>query len=452
MPAGVEDLLWQTTLMAPLSAVQQAHAAIRDGGESPARLGALVRGYANLGQLCSFQWWSGHKAMTARSLLYAQRMVHAAPDAAGPYYHRAYAFTLCGLHAEALADLDHAAKLDPAGAARPAWAELLGPACHCDGTALAAAVGRGGRAKPLASLLLFLSTENCGSLSRLLEVGQGTLDANPACFDILDGMTAQAGVASSHDLTERAPAILFASLPADLARLPALPPATGAVLARGAAVDPVHQLAAVCASLVSDADAVPAEPSMALAGRVLQETNFVHVERRAHFMADMWGVDAADYIAATAPLIAGSPAAGVRPVAGPAVRGPGRGPAVAGRGRRDLADVRPGLRDPAAGRGQGAADRRGGHPSPRGRRRRDGIRPGAGAAAVRAGVPGHDRHLGSADAGPAAAGAQPRLAGRAGHAGPARLAGPSPPTPTRWPSGRPTSRQCCRRSPSATAS
>jgi tetratricopeptide (TPR) repeat protein len=312
-PAGVEDLLWQTTLMAPLSAVQQTHAAIRDGGESPARLGALVRGYADLGQLTRFQWSSIHKALTARSLLYAQRMVHGTPASPTAYYHRAYAFTLCGLHAEALGDLTFADRLTAAGRAagrpvpdRPEWVDLLAPACRYDLPPLSTAVSRGGRAGPLASLLLFLDVENCGSMSRVLEVGEETLRANPACFRILDGMTARCGVISGHDLTERAPTLMLATVRADLGRLPALPPATRAALAAAAAAarpDPVHHLTAVSASLVSDADAAPAEPSFALAGRILQETNFVHVMRRATFLADYLGTDSSDYVASTAALV-----------------------------------------------------------------------------------------------------------------------------------------------------
>ena len=99
----VDHLLYQTTLLSPFTVVQQMHAAIRKTGESPARLSALVRGYANLGELTRFQWCSIQKVMTARSLLYAQRMVNEAPDSPFSYYNRAYAYAMTGLHAAALA-------------------------------------------------------------------------------------------------------------------------------------------------------------------------------------------------------------------------------------------------------------------------------------------------------------------------------------------------------------
>jgi hypothetical protein len=90
-PAGVDELLYQTTLLSQVAAIQQTHSAIHISGESPARLGALVRGYANLGQLCRFQWNAINKALTARSLLYAQRMVQADTNSPIAYRHRAYA-------------------------------------------------------------------------------------------------------------------------------------------------------------------------------------------------------------------------------------------------------------------------------------------------------------------------------------------------------------------------
>ncbi len=50
-----------------------------------------------------------------------------------------------------------------------------------------------------------------------------------------------------------------------------------------------------------------AEPSFAFVGRLIQETNFVHVERRVHFMADMWGVDVSDFLQQSKPLIEDHP-------------------------------------------------------------------------------------------------------------------------------------------------
>ena len=72
--AEIEDKLSSLDFVEPFAAVRSLHESIRTDGESPARLGALVRGYALLGVLSEFQWHPAHKAFKARALLYAQRL------------------------------------------------------------------------------------------------------------------------------------------------------------------------------------------------------------------------------------------------------------------------------------------------------------------------------------------------------------------------------------------
>ena len=88
----------------------QLHGLIRVDSQSPERLGALVRGYANLGLLTEFHWHPAHKALAARSLVYVQRMVFSDKQPARALWHRAYAFALAGLHQQALDDLQAAGK------------------------------------------------------------------------------------------------------------------------------------------------------------------------------------------------------------------------------------------------------------------------------------------------------------------------------------------------------
>ncbi len=84
----------------------------RTSGESQQALGALVRGYANLGQLTRFLWNASHEDFAARSLLYAERMVAAHPGSADALRHQGYARAMAGMHALALADLDAANRVD----------------------------------------------------------------------------------------------------------------------------------------------------------------------------------------------------------------------------------------------------------------------------------------------------------------------------------------------------
>ena len=116
LPGSVEDRLESLGMVDPLVAVRDLHAAIRKDGESPARLGALVRGYAHLGVLNEYLWCSAHKVFKARGLLYAQRLIAQDPGSPWGLWHRAYIEALTGLHKRALDDLAEARKLaQPAG-------------------------------------------------------------------------------------------------------------------------------------------------------------------------------------------------------------------------------------------------------------------------------------------------------------------------------------------------
>jgi hypothetical protein len=290
IPDGVDNLLYQTTLFSPYSALQQVHAAIRQSGESPQRISALVRGYANLAELTAFQWSSISKVMQARSLLYAQRMVNHDPDSPFSYYNRAYAFAFCGLQAAALTDLDHAHQLekdldDSLQPVQPVphWEPLLEPFCKYDLQELAKLAHAGDISAPLVSFLVFLDTEHCGSLSQIMSVGNSALELNGSCFRILDVITTNAGVISGHEFTERSPQVMLDTLPAEIKLLKRIPLATQNALsnARGSA-DHTANLLAVTQSFLTATES--AEPSFALAGRLVQETTFIHVLRRV----DLW--------------------------------------------------------------------------------------------------------------------------------------------------------------------
>ncbi len=111
-------VLRELNFFSQFSAIRQLHAIARSSGESPQMLGALVRGYANLGQLTNFHWNATHKVCKARALLYAQRLVRLDHASASALWHRAYAEALVGLHTAALADLKAARELADKSARR----------------------------------------------------------------------------------------------------------------------------------------------------------------------------------------------------------------------------------------------------------------------------------------------------------------------------------------------
>src|SRR5690606_13160960 len=98
VPERIERELEELETLSQFVAVRQLHQRIAQDGPSPELLGALVRGYANLGSLTEFHWNAVHKAFKARALLYAQRMTQADPQSTWALWHRAYARALAGLH------------------------------------------------------------------------------------------------------------------------------------------------------------------------------------------------------------------------------------------------------------------------------------------------------------------------------------------------------------------
>ena len=98
VPAEVEQDLAQMTFTSQFAAVRRLHELMHTSGESPARIGSLVRGYANLGMLTQFQRHPAHKVFKARALLYAQRLLARDEKSAWARCHRAYALAAAGCH------------------------------------------------------------------------------------------------------------------------------------------------------------------------------------------------------------------------------------------------------------------------------------------------------------------------------------------------------------------
>jgi tetratricopeptide (TPR) repeat protein len=125
----IEPLLAEMSFVSQYAAVRQIHHAIAEHGESPARLGGLVRGYANLTMLSRHHWNSAHTVFTARALLYAERMAALDNTGRSSQQHRAYARAIVGMHGLALQDL----KDLPAASGDendPSWTLVAEPFCR----------------------------------------------------------------------------------------------------------------------------------------------------------------------------------------------------------------------------------------------------------------------------------------------------------------------------------
>ena len=311
--AEAEQRMGEMSEFAQFAAVREAHEAIRAGGESPQRLGVLVRGYANLGQLTRYYFTAHSRAFAARSLLYAQRLVVRDNGSPWSLYHRAYARALAGLQGAALGDVAEAEARVKAGAARPegAWAKLIDPYCRYATGRLADVAGMDKGAAPLAMLLCFLTVEHCGSRSVAVEMAKAALQVNPDCLFLVDAINHVSGVGYLHRTTVLGLQMFAGELQQRMGQMPSLPPAVNEALKAGGGR--VTASAAVATALVQAGapGADSQEPSWAALGWMVREINFVHVFNRIDFVANQWAVDPTAELAQLRPLVADHPYRGI---------------------------------------------------------------------------------------------------------------------------------------------
>lgn len=306
----MEQWLGEMSIIPQFYAVRAAHRAIRANGETPALLGVLVRGYANLGQLTQYMWSTAPKAFAARSMLYAQRMIARWPADPAAYWHRAYAVAFAGLQGAALTDLDEAAKLAAAKPAPepPAWVSLLRNYCHYETRQLGESIEKLAEAHSplvhLAQFMAFLTLESCNSPSLIVSVGNAFLSDNPDCFRVMDRMIEGAGVSSNHQLTLDGPEALKGLLATRLSGLPDLPEKVrSALTAAKRNSDDLKEWAKVTDALLESPAVKGDELPWRALGQMVRETQFVQAERRTGFLVNGLGVNALDEVNACRPLV-----------------------------------------------------------------------------------------------------------------------------------------------------
>ncbi|MBN1394386.1 MAG: hypothetical protein JW959_05140 [Pirellulales bacterium] len=332
VPEEINQLLDAMTFTKQFDAVRRLHELIRRDGESPARLGALIRGYANLGVLTEFYWNPAHKVFKARALLYAQRFL--ARDAQSPtaLWHRAYAYGLTGLHKFALDDLQAADKLigemkEADRPARPEWGDLIDAYCRFDARSLKNWSGDG--YLELADFLRFCTARMSGEPSMKVEVA-GEISPNmPECYPMHDGVCAYYGVSTGHRATTTWLIVAGSTLYSRLRDMPGLPRQVAEITSEMDADDAGNdtreefKVRAKLIRALMDADKPPhnekggpqatakpidsGEPSWAALGLLIRELSFVQVLRRVYFECIMLDVSPKEFIEASVPLIANHP-------------------------------------------------------------------------------------------------------------------------------------------------
>jgi tetratricopeptide (TPR) repeat protein len=290
LPEKTDERLATLEFLDALLAVRDLHKAIRDDGESSARLGALARGYALLGVLSEFQWHPAHRAFKARALLYAQRMIAHHADQPLGLWNRAFALALIGRHGDALADLEEAKKkAETVGStpAAPDWVEVVDAFARCDSARMA---GVQGAQKRLAALLRMFTLAFPRTTAVGLHAASDVVTLQPYCFRAHDAMSDFFGVSTQHATTMMGPLALEHFISNKLPAVKELPAGVKDQLAGDRAIVRVAELLDQAGAPASDAG----EPAWGVMGHMLRETRFVQVFRRIYFMRVMLSVPVDD--------------------------------------------------------------------------------------------------------------------------------------------------------------
>lgn len=287
-----------------IAGVRLIHRQLREQGESPARLAALARGYANLWQLTAFVWGGSPKLFAARALLYGQRAVVKFPRSPEALDGRAYALALVGLPGRAIADLNAAKAMRK----RNNESERNALVRHLAGlkaAELSAAAGKGGPLQPLAQFFAFLAIEHSGATQSTIDVARRALDANPANLRLLmsidhlggPGTAAPAGAEASEALAVRVASIdSVPGIPAEVATL--------VQRLRGPVSVPGGR-SKVVAALHAAGQTDTGEPSWHSVARQIEDLSFMCVMQEAYDRNLRQGVGAAAVIDASTHLVAG---------------------------------------------------------------------------------------------------------------------------------------------------
>jgi tetratricopeptide (TPR) repeat protein len=322
-PDLIEKIERQLTFESQFLAIRRLHTAIVEDGETRARLGGLVQAYANLGVLTEHQWHPMTYAFKARSLIYAQRWTALDPKSALAVQHRAYAFALVGMHAEALKDLQTAEQLaaaSPVKANPPAWVPLIDAFSRYDSTKITE-LRKDEALKPLAALLSFLCFEHEGSKNPAIAAGMDSLSDLPGCNRILDTLCQFTGPGLGQITTQMGPLHLGATLLSNLAKAEELPGSVKMALKESneanadeeATLLEIKQRAKVMSALreTGEAGKGPTATTVdnnglgwpALA-QLIEETSFLHAYRQAAFIRRGLGVPADEVLDIYHPLVA----------------------------------------------------------------------------------------------------------------------------------------------------
>ncbi|MDB5327196.1 MAG: hypothetical protein JWM57_2765 [Phycisphaerales bacterium] len=260
---------------AQLSAIRLIHAQIHDQGESPERLAALARGYANFSSLTRFIWSGESRAAAARALLYGQRAVTKFPDSPAALSGRLYAYAVVGLTKPAVDDLAMLDKRFPK-AERPTWVDLAGALAKYDVEHLLTA-GEKPAAAPLATYFAYLTVQNSNAQAAVLNFAALALTKTPDCQQLMARINDDTGPG----ITQPAAATFSRTL-GTLDKLPGMDANIVKLLPqlRRPGAKPNGRLAMID-TLNQDGETDRGEPSWHVTARLIEDVTFMDFEAEA---------------------------------------------------------------------------------------------------------------------------------------------------------------------------
>jgi tetratricopeptide (TPR) repeat protein len=291
VPPDVENRLEQLGLVDNFAAIRALHETIRADGESPARLAALARAYAQLGVLTEYQWSPAHRAFKARALLYAERLLAQDPGSSWALRNRAFVRALVGLHYVALDDLAEANKRDKAAkdaSPAPSWLPVIEAYLKNDRKRLEI---KGGPHAKLAALLSMLAVEYPAETRVLVQAARDVVGVDADCNRAYDAICENGRLGDLHIATVVGPDTFTKLFPTKLKSLTALPSAVRQPLEKDR--DELTLVDALAKAGEPGEDA--GEPSWGVLAHLAREVRFTHVWRRLTFMAYKWAVPVDDY-------------------------------------------------------------------------------------------------------------------------------------------------------------
>ena len=314
LPQEIEDLLKRMNFVSQYAAVRGLHQLLQEHGESPAILGGLARGYANLSQLTQPLLDLRYRAFGARALLYANRLESRAPDSPVGYWHRAYTFLSIGYPRAAQEELNDAKTKAKENPTEPQWLKLIPLYVDYKYKEFEELVqDETYEYREAAALYWFIASRMSTSPAFTIETGLKARQVIPNSQRLIAGLFDTAGVALNHELSVAGPPALIATIDEHLKEIADLPkPTTKKRVKKNDDESDEEsvgfsQLKTTTEILKSAGKKDHQEPSFYVLESTLRAWSLQHLFQRAQFLRGYLGVDATDFVDATKAYVKDDP-------------------------------------------------------------------------------------------------------------------------------------------------